>query len=156
MALWFGRVCSAMAWRMSGVPTKAPPASAQVSKTKFMEVLILVLMRSNLKKIVGEDALRMVLPEMMDAIMRGDSRAQLEPVWTMLASQPNFEAEQAFPPLSLLKSWEPVLGVAVVLPAAMNHLTVIPLSNKANLCRVQRSELDTLLLVPTVSQTAAK
>jgi hypothetical protein len=117
-----------------------PPAT-------LIDVVVLVFARSELKNLVGTDALRTVLNGSQRALFPEPGVMSLEPVWELIESQPGFEADKAVPPMCRLKTWEGQLKVKVEMPSALAELDMAARANKAMECNVGDDDLYKVLKV---------
>lgn len=115
-----------------------PPAT-------LIDVVVLVFARSELKALVGTDALRTVLNGSQRAMFPDPQTMSLQPVWDLLQEQPGFDPEQAVPPMCRLKTWEAQLKVKVQMPEALEHLDLPTREKQAFACNVGDDELNRLL-----------
>lgn len=111
---------------------------------QHVEALVLAFSNSKARSLVGTDALRTVLSGQYRELV-ADGKLHLEGVWSLLESQPGFDAELVKPPLCRFKLWEDDLGIDVVLPRAMTQLDHLELRSCADRCRVSDLELDRIL-----------
>lgn len=100
----------------------------------LIDVIVLVFARSELKNLVGTDALRTVLSGSQRALFPEPGTMSLQPVWELIESQPGFDAELAIPPMCRLKAWEAPLKVKVELPESLVHLDLATREKKAMEC----------------------
>ena len=123
-----------------------------------LEALILALRHSRASHLTGSTVLRQVLGASYRDLVQGD-RFDLGPVWELLAAQPKFDAAEAMPAFAKVKTWEPVLGKTVALPASMQHLAAaeiteladrvhVPAPELANVLRGRKVETDDLPVIP--------
>src|SRR5262249_13273428 len=105
-----------------------------------LEALILAFQHSRAKQLVGTDALRTVLSASYRDMVTAD-RCDLTQVWTLLEGQPGFDPSAVKPALARFKSWEPRLGLEVVLPPAMAKLGEAELSELAAQVSVPTKEM---------------
>jgi hypothetical protein len=107
----------------------------------LIDVIVLVFARSELKNLVGTDALRTVLSGSQRALFPEPGAMSLQPVWELIESQPGFDAELAIPPMCRLKAWENQLKVKVEMPEPLAHLDLATREKKAMECNVGDDEL---------------
>lgn len=115
------------------------------SVSALVDVVVLAFSRSQLKELVGTDALRMVLSGKRNELVPDGDRLVMEPVWELLESQPGFEPKRAWPPFCRLKQLESRLGVIVELPAALDELDQRTRDEQALYCHVPDDELTKIL-----------
>lgn len=118
---------------------------AATSTATLIDVVVLVFARSELKALVGTDALRTVLNGSQRAMFPEPQTMSLQPVWDLLQEQPGFDPERAVPPMCRLKTWEGQLKVKVQLPEALEHLDLTTREKQAFACNVGDDELNRLL-----------
>ncbi len=125
------------------------------AKTRVIEALVLALSSSELREIVGTDALRSVLTvEYNDLVESGSF--DLQQVWELLEQQPGFSAEAARAPMCRFTSWEEELGIRVTPPDALTTLDAKERALLANECRVPRAQLSRVLGGGAQSRAPAK
>lgn len=107
----------------------------------LIDVIVLVFARSELKNLVGTDALRTVLSGSQRALFPEPGAMSLQPVWELIESQPGFDADLAIPPMCRLKAWENQLLVKVEMPEPLAHLDLATREKKAMECNVGDDEL---------------
>jgi hypothetical protein len=118
----------------------------------LIDVIVLVFARSELRELVGTDALRSVLEGLQRQLFPDPNTIALQVVWELLESQPGFQAEHALAPICRLKSWETSLDVKVVLPDGLEGLDdAQTCATKALECRVSEADLAAVLRPPTVT-----
>lgn len=123
----------------------------------LIDVIVLVFARSELKNLVGTDALRTVLSGSQRALFPEPGAMSLQPVWDLIESQPGFDAELAIPPMCRLKTWEGQLKVKVEMPEPLSHLDLATREKKAMECNVGDDDLHKVIKVrPTGSQVPEK
>jgi len=115
-----------------------PPAT-------LIDVVVLVFARSELKHLVGTDALRTVLSGSQRALFPEPGTMSLEPVWELIESQPGFDPEKAVPPMCRIKTWENQLKVKVTMPTALADLDLAERDKNAMQCNVGDDELNKIL-----------
>lgn len=111
---------------------------------EHVEALVLAFSHSKASRLVGTDALRTVISGQYRELC-SNGTMYLENVWSLLESQPGFEADLVKPPLCRFKLWEQDLGIEVALPEAMAALGGIEIRAQAERCRVPDAELDKIL-----------
>jgi hypothetical protein len=126
---------------MSETPTvaKAP------SKRTIVEAIVLAFSKSDVREVVGTDALKTVLDARYVEMVRTPGLLQLQPVYDLLASQPGFRPELAAAPFCRVKLWEHRLRIPVELPRELSGLTSLDLDRQAQRCRVPDEDLARLL-----------
>jgi hypothetical protein len=112
-----------------GPPQRAP-----------LEALLLAFRHSAASRLAGDDALRAVLTGQYRELVHGGT-FHLAPVWDLLASQDEFEPEAVKTALARFKSWQPRLGLEILLPPAMAALTESQLGDLAARVHVPTAEL---------------
>ncbi len=108
------------------------------NRESVLESIALVFSQSKLKELVGKDALKSVLSGQYRDLVR-DNVLQLQVVWDLLADQPDFDADSAVAPFSLLKTWEDDLNLKVEVPKKLAGLSATELLAEASHCPVSRS-----------------
>src|SRR5687767_7037860 len=103
------------------------------------EALALALRHSRASAL-ATDALIDVLLARYHDIVSGDT-LDLEPVWELLASQPEFVEDAVTPAIARFRSWEPRLGLTVLLPRGMRDLSEAQLGELAGGVHVPAKEL---------------
>src|SRR4051794_27459401 len=102
---------------------KTPPEAPRVAnKRMVIDALVLACSQSDLKELVGTDALRMVLDGRYIEMVKTAGKVDLRPVWQILEAQPGFAPDAAAPPLCRFKSWEGNLGITIELPQVLAAL----------------------------------
>jgi hypothetical protein len=107
----------------------------------LIDVIVLVFARSELKTLVGTDALRTVLAGSQRELFPEPGTMSLQPVWELIESQPGFDADKAIPPMCRIKTWEGHLKVKVAMPVALDHLDLETRDKKAMECNVGDDDL---------------
>lgn len=120
---------------------------AATPSATLIDVVVLVFARSELKNLVGTDALRTVLSGDR-ALFPSPGTMSLQPIWELIESQPGFDAEQAVPPMCRIKTWENQLKIKVEMPAALADLDMAAREKKAMECHVGDDDLNKVLKVP--------
>lgn len=120
---------------------------AATSPGTLIDVIVLVFARSELKNLVGTDALRTVLSGSQRALFPEPGAMSLQPVWELIESQPGFDADLAIPPMCRLKAWENQLKVKVEMPEPLAHLDLATREKKAMECNVGDDELYKIIKV---------
>lgn len=121
---------------------------AATSPATLIDVVVLVFARSDLKNLVGTDALRTVLSGSQRALFPSPGTMSLQPVWELIESQPGFDAEQAIPPMCRLKTWENQLKIRIEMPTSLADLDLAAREKKAFECNVGDDELNKVLKLP--------
>jgi hypothetical protein len=116
--------------------------------TTLIDVIVLVFSKSELKSLVGTDALRTVLEGETRALFPESDTIDLQPVWELLESQPGFVPEKAVAPFCRLKTWELRLKKKVVMPGPLASLDQKSCEVKAMNVNAFDSDLDKLLAPP--------
>lgn len=130
---------------------KMAKSRSQATKTRVIEALVLALSSSDLREIVGTDALRSVLTvEYNDLVESGSF--DLQQVWELLEKQPGFSPEAARAPMCRFASWENDLDIRVTLPDALASLDAKQRALLANQCKVPRARLSPLFSGRTASK----
>lgn len=122
-------------------------AQSQATKSEIIELLVLLFSRSELRDIVGTDALRSVLAIRYQDMRRG-TRLDLEPLWDLLCDQPGFDVDAATPPLCKLERLQKQIGLEVQLPAVIAALEPGAREARASSLAVPRAELEAALPAP--------
>jgi hypothetical protein len=117
----------------------------------LIDVVVLVFARSELKTLVGTDALRTVLNGSHRALFPEPQTMSLQPIWELIEDQPGFDREKAIPPMCRLKTWEGQLKVKVVMPVALEALDGTTREQRAMQCNVGDDDLNKLLKPPTTT-----
>jgi hypothetical protein len=125
--------------------------SALTPTATLIDVVVLVFARSELKTLVGTDALRTVLNGSQRAMFPEPQTMSLQPIWELIEDQPGFDREKAIPPMCRLKTWEGRLKVKVVMPVALEALDGTTREQKAMECNVGDDDLNKLLKPPTTT-----
>ena len=118
--------------------------AAPASKQTIIDLLVLVFSRSEVRDLVGTDALRSVLAIRYQEMVRRDELL-LEPLWALLSDQPNFDPAAATPALCRFKTWESHIGLQVVLPAALGDIDSTTLEEWANDVVIPAAELKSII-----------
>lgn len=118
-----------------------PPTSA------LIDVIVLVFSKSELKSLVGTDALKTVL-EGTRALFPEPETLDLQPVYELLESQPGFDPDKAVAPFCRLKTWEVRLRTKILMPAALAEVDMKTCEIKAMNVNAFDSDLDKLLAPP--------
>jgi hypothetical protein len=130
-------------------------AQRRPEKRVIIDALVLAFSHSEIRSVVGTDALRSVL-EVEFKDMMSKTTFDLEQLWDLLLSQPGFTAEAAVPPMCLFKSWEQRLGIEVKLPAELGDLSESDRASRAIACQVPAPELRKVLREPDAARTSGK
>ena len=108
------------------------------NRESVLESITVVFANSKLKDVVGTDALKSVLSgQYRDLVANKTLHLQL--VWDLLEDQPDFKAEDAIAPFSVLKTWEEDLGLTVEVPAALAKYSATEFITQASHCPVSRT-----------------
>ncbi len=129
---------------------------AATSTATLIDVVVLVFARSELKTLVGTDALRTVLNGSQRAMFPEPGTMSLQPIWDLIEDQPGFDAEKAKPPMCRLKTWEGRLKVKVLMPHALEILDGATREHEAMLCNVGDDDLNKLLKIPATPTPTSK
>jgi hypothetical protein len=116
------------------------PRVAPATKNQVIELVIVALGSTH----EGLKALRGVLasdPRL--AVL--DGAVDLEPVWTVLEAQPDFQREAATAAMCYVKGLEGRLGVQMRMPAALADLSAEERAEAARGCRARRENVDRLI-----------
>jgi hypothetical protein len=128
---------------------------ATPSTTTLIDVIVLVFAKSELRTLVGTDALRTVLEGEQRALFPELDTMVLQPVYELLESQPGFDPEKAVAPFCRLKTWEQRIGIKIVMPTPLEVLDTKTCELKAMNVSAFDSDLDKLLNPPTPAVQAA-
>jgi hypothetical protein len=121
----------------------AVPRGQAATKNQLIELVVLALGASQLKD-VGLNALRGVLgSDPKFAVL--DGAADLQPVWDLLESQPNFQKAAAVSALCWVKSQEGRLGISLTLPAALAGISPGEMLANAGVCRPRREDVERVI-----------
>jgi hypothetical protein len=113
------------------------------TKNQLIELVVLALGASQMKD-VGLGALRGVLgSDPRFAVL--DGAADLQPVWELLESQPDFQKGAAVSALCWVKAQEPRLGISLKLPAALEEIPAPERITHASYCRPKREDVDRVI-----------
>lgn len=113
------------------------------TKNQLIELVVLALGASQMKD-VGLGALRGVLgSDPRFSVL--DGAADLQPVWELLESQPDFQKGAAVSALCWVKSQEPRLGISIKLPAALEDIPAAERITHASYCRPKREDVDRVI-----------
>jgi len=126
---------------MSGSPTSST----------LIDVIVLVFAKSELKAVVGTDALRTVLEGSHRALFPEPDTLALQPVYDLLEDQPGFDKDKVVAPMCRIKSWEAQLKTKVLLPSALEGLDRRAIDDKAMGVGAFDSDLDKLLKPTSVN-----
>lgn len=124
------------------------------NRESVLESIALVFSQSKLKDVVGKDALKSVLSGQYRDLVH-EKTLRLQVVWDLLSDQPDFDAELAVAPFSVLKTWEDELGLTVEVPRKLASLSSTQLLAQASHCPVKRSA-KTRALNPENARTKAR
>lgn len=125
-----------------------PTGPIKPTSSTLIDVVVLCFAKSELKSLVGTDALRSVLEGAQRDLFPEPDVMSLQPVYELLESQPGFEAEKAVAPFCRIKQWESQLRVRVDLPVTLDTLDRKTREEKAFMCNAFDSDLDKLLAPP--------
>jgi hypothetical protein len=117
------------------------------SREYLVRVLTLAIDSSRLGKVSAPDTLR-TLVDIEYANIVAHGAVDLQVVWELLSALPGFRFEHGRAVVAAVKSWEPRLGVAVVLPADLGHLSERDIAVFATECAVPPGPLRQLLERP--------
>jgi hypothetical protein len=126
-------------------------AQRRPDKRAIVDALVLAFSHSDIRSVVGTDALRSVLDVEYKDMLSG-STFDLAQLWELLQTQPGFTADAATPPMCVFKSWESRLGIEVKLPAELAGLSASERTGQASVCRVPTQELRRVLKDPEPAQ----
>ena len=118
----------------------AAPRGQGATKNQLIELVVLALGSSQMRD-VGLKALRGVLASDPKFSVL-DGAADLQPVWELLESQPDFQSGAAVSALCYVKALEGRLGISIKLPAALDELTPADRLTHASHCRPKREDID--------------
>jgi hypothetical protein len=123
------------------------PASIKgpASKRVVVDAIVLAFSKSDVRDVVGTDALKMVLEGRYLEMIKTPGVLSLQPVWDLLLSQEGVTADQVKPVFSKIKQWENRLNVPIVLPKDLEELTSVERDRLAQNIRVPDEELARIL-----------
>jgi hypothetical protein len=130
-------------------------SSSAASKRIIVEALVLAFSHSEVREIVGTDALRSVVGVEYHDMTSGGS-LDLQPLWELLEEQPGFDASRATPPMLLMKQWERQLGMPVLLPRALEGVNPGELARRAAEIKIPTPELRKLFRTDLVEAEEKK
>ena len=134
---------------MSEARAQSPtPKPQKPASSTLIDVIVLCFAKSELKSLVGTDALRSVLDGAQRDLFPSPEVMALQPVYELLESQPGFDADKAVAPFCRIKQWENQLRVRVDMPHQLDVLDRKTREEKAFLCNAFDSDLDKLLAPP--------
>jgi hypothetical protein len=133
--------------------TMADPVSA----TTLIDVIVACCSRSELKPLVGTDALRTVLvgADMQRAMFPERGMMTLQPLYDLLTEQAGFDHAHAIVPLCRIKEWQSQLGVQIELPVALAEMTPEERAEAANASEVTSDDLAVILVPPAPPSAVA-
>jgi hypothetical protein len=120
-------------------------AKTPANKKTIVDAIVLAFAHSEVREVVGTDALRMVLDARYVEMVQKQGTLNLQPLWELLKTQPGFQPEQSLAPLCKIKLWEPRLGLPIELPRELGGLGVIERDKQAAKCKVPETELNRVL-----------
>lgn len=123
-----------------------------VAPRLVFDAIVLAFSRSELRDVVGTDALRTALDGLAKDMLAGDT-LRLQPLWDLLESQPGFARNAAAPPILRIKTWQIRLGLDVELPAAFGDVGDEDCTRYAAECKVTPDELEAVLTPRTPTPT---
>src|SRR6476620_11382128 len=100
----------------------SPVAPQKPTTGMLIDVVVLCFAKSELKSLVGTDALRSVLEGAQRDLFPAPDTLSLQPVYELLESQPGFDADKAVMPFCRIKQWEQQLRVTVEMPHQLEVL----------------------------------
>lgn len=118
----------------------AAPRGQGATKNQLIELVVLALGSSQMRD-TGLKALRGVLASDPKFSVL-DGAADLQPVWELLESQPDFQQGAAVSALCYVKGLEGRLGISIKLPAALEEMTPADRLTHASYCRPKREDID--------------
>lgn len=121
------------------------------STAVLIDVVVLCFAKSELKTLVGTDALRTVLEGSQREMFPEPGVMVLQPVFELLESQPGFDKNKAIAPMCRIKSWEGRLKTKVQMPEGLDTLDKATIENQAMGCSAFDSDLDKLLKIPVAT-----
>ena len=134
------------------------PASIKgpASKRVIIDAIVLAFSKSDVRDVVGTDALRMVLEGRYLEMLKTPGVLNLQPVWDLLLTQPGVTADQVKPAFSRIKQWENRLNMPIVLPKDLESMTSVERDRLAQKCKVPDEELARVLNTGAAPQARAK
>jgi len=124
------------------------PEASTPSEQTIIDVIVLVFARSQLRDLVGTDALRTVLAGSTRELFPESRQLALQPVWELLESQAGFDRDQATPPMCRLKLLEDKLAITVILPVVLQVLDRETIETQARECRIDGHDLEKVVSPP--------
>jgi hypothetical protein len=115
------------------------------SKRVIIDAIVLAFSKSDVRDVVGTDALKMVLEGRYLEMVKTPGVLNLQPVWDLLLTQPGVSADQVKPAFARIKLWENRLHVPIVLPKDLDTLTSVERDRLAQKCRASDEELARIL-----------
>lgn len=117
----------------------------------LLDVVVLCFAKSELKELVGTDALRVVLESKQREIFPELDVMALQPVWELLESQEGFDKKKAFAPVCRIKSWEGRLKIRVDMPSTLDVLDEPTREKFALRCTASDTDLEKILRPATAN-----
>jgi hypothetical protein len=114
-------------------------------KRTIIDAIVLAFSKSEVRDVVGTDALRMVLEGRYLEMVKTPGVLNLQPVYDLLKSQPGVQAEQLTPAFCRIKQWENRLNMPIELPQDFKALGTIERDRHAQKCKVGDDELARIL-----------
>jgi hypothetical protein len=132
---------------MGGQAMADTPAAIKgpASKRTVVDAIVLAFSKSDVRDVVGTDALRMVLEGHYRDMMKTPGVLSLQPVYDLLLKQPGVQADQATPAFCRIKQWEGRLNIPIEMPQELGELTTIERDRHAQKCKVPDEELARIL-----------
>jgi hypothetical protein len=118
----------------------AAPRGQSATKNQLIELVVLALGASQMRD-VGLKALRGVLASDPKFSVL-DGAADLQPVWDLLESQPEFQKAAAVSALCYVKGLEGRLGISIKLPAQLDEISAADRLEQAQACRPRREDVE--------------
>lgn len=115
----------------------------------LIDVIVFVFAKSDLRDVVGTDALRTVLEGSARDLFPEPGKLTLQPVYDLLADQPGFDDSKVIAPMCRLKTWEGLLKTKIELPTALAGLDRRAMEDKAITIAAFESDLEKLLKPPS-------
>ena len=138
------------------MPETPAAIKGPASKRTIIDAIVLAFSKSEVRDVVGTDALKMVLEGRYLEMVKVPNVLSLQPVWDLLLSQQGVAAEQVNPVFCRIKQWENRLNMPIVLPRELDTLTSVERDRLAQKCRVPDEELARILNPGSPSAPRAK
>jgi len=131
------------------------PLSPSERNRRIVEALVLALAKSEVSSLINAGTLRYFIEFTLRDMLKG-AALDLGPLWNTLAAEPGLTPEKIYQPLLRVASWQDTLGVNILLPEPMQHLSAAEREQHLLRCVVTPRELEQALADATCGRSGEK